>query len=261
MTASIGCPTCTGNQVPTTEEFVDRAKRIHGDKYNYSQTVYTKLHGKIIVVCELHGIFTPTASNHTHLKSGCPSCEKIIKRGTRAAQQRSMTTEEFIIKCIETHGDKYDYSKTIYTGRHKDCIVICKMHGEFNVRSNNHLTNGSRCPNCHISKGEEKIQNWLGMHNISYMAEYRFQDCRDKYPLPFDFYFPELNICLEYDGAQHDYNVFKTTHTAYEAYKLHDITKTEYCKNKNIQLFRIHHTDFYRVESILADLFETTTLL
>jgi hypothetical protein len=123
----------------TTEEFVLQAKKVHGnDKYDYSKTIYTKSYEKVIITCKRHGDFKLIANNH--LQGG--KCFKCFK------ENQTKTTEEFIKESKTIHGDdKYDYSKTIYSGAHEKLIIICKKHGDFVVRASSHLQ-GNICINC-----------------------------------------------------------------------------------------------------------------
>ena len=81
-------------------------------------------------------------------------------------------------------------------------------------------------------------------NNINYIPQKRFKDCKDNKPLPFDFYLPILNICIEYDGEQH----FKSKEhfggeQGFLTRQKHDQIKTDYCKNNNIPLLRISYKD------------------
>ena len=138
-----GCPKCKGNKIwetrgrITTEEFIRKAKEIHGGKYDYSKVEYTNANTKVCIICPEHGEFWQTPSSHLS-GQGCPKC---------AHPNANMTTEDFIIKAKQIHGDKYDYSKVEYVNSSTKVCIICPIHGEFFVRANNHLR-GIGCPNC-----------------------------------------------------------------------------------------------------------------
>lgn len=115
-----------------------------------------------------------------------------------------------------------------------------------------------RCPECVVYVGEKEVGNILSKHNIKYIIQYRFEDCRCKIPLPFDFYLPDYNILIEYDGEQHfrpvsfggindDKSLDKFIIT-----KIHDTIKNIYAKNNNIKLIRIPYYDFNNIEEILV---------
>lgn len=111
----------------------------------------------------------------------------------------------------------------------------------------NDFRNGTRCPVCNNSKGEEAIRKFLESKNIEYIQEYRFNDCRNKNPLPFDFYLPEYNICIEYDGRQHFEQVdWFGGIDGFKERKRNDNIKDNYCKVNGVHLIRIP----YIVENI-----------
>jgi len=131
----------------TTEEFIKKAIKVHGDKYDYSKTKYVRNDVKVIIICKKHTIeFEQIANNHLQ-GHGCLKCG-IIK----TAKKRKLTTEEFIRRAIEMHGDKYNYSKVEYGYSINKIIIICKYHNKkFEQSPHSHLR-GSGCPLC----GEEK---------------------------------------------------------------------------------------------------------
>lgn len=145
----------------------------------------------------------------------------------------------------------YDYSEVIYQGAHKAITIKCTKHGYFKQTANSHLS-GSGCKLCQESFGEKKIVNYLNFLNIKYIREYRFDDCKFKNPLPFDFYLPDLNICIEFDGIQH----FKPIERfggikAFDEMKIRDAIKSAYCGNNNIKLIRISYSEIKKIDDIL----------
>lgn len=125
-----------GRKRLTTEEFIKRARAVHGDKYDYSRTVYTKATEKVTIVCPEHGPFLQYPSNHRHGR-GCPAC----------AGNRRMDTAAFVERARDVHGDKYDYSKVDYRGAHEDVEIVCPEHGSFMQDPMTHLQ-GHGCPAC-----------------------------------------------------------------------------------------------------------------
>ena len=118
----------------------------------------------------------------------------------------------------------------------------------------NDFISGNRCPKCNMSKGEKAIENYLIKNAIKYIAQYRFEDCRNLLPLPFDFYIPSLNTCIEYDGIQH-FEVRKHFHENEESLKERqrlDNIKTQYCLDNDIKLIRISYLEFNNIETILT---------
>lgn len=120
------------------------------------------------------------------------------------------------------------------------------------------ILQGKACPRCRMSHGAVKIEQYLKNHNITYEREYRFDDCKNERPLPFDFFVPTLNMCIEYDGEQHFMPVrFGKNETdehvekKFASQKVNDDIKTNYCHENNINLVRIPYTDFNNINEIL----------
>ena len=132
------CPKCIGRGAykSTTQEFIEKAKNIHGDKYDYSKVEYINNHTNVCIICPVHGEFQQKPNSHL-MGCGCPACAGNIK----------LTTEEFIEKTREIHGDKYDYSKAEYVDYYTKVCIICPDHGEFWQTPNSHLM-GCGCPAC-----------------------------------------------------------------------------------------------------------------
>ena len=126
----------------TTEEFVKKAREVHGDKYDYSKVEYKNSATKVCIICPIHGEFKQTPNNHLRGQN-CPKC------GGRG----KLITEDFIKKAKEVHGNKYDYSKADYKNNHTKVTIICPAHGEFKQIPSSHLQ-GSGCPKC---GGREKL--------------------------------------------------------------------------------------------------------
>jgi hypothetical protein len=225
-----GCPICAGVGRNTTTKFIEEAKKIHGDKYDYTLVNYENVKTKIKIICRKHGIFSILSNNFLN-GQGCARC---------AGQNK--TTEDFIEEAEKIHGNKYDYSLVNYEKSKNKVAIKCQKHGVFKQRANNHL-NGIGCPICNESRGEGSIRKFLDEKNISFIRQYRFKDCKYKRSLPFDFYLPDFNTCIEYDGEQH----FKPKHNwggiqEYNMTVKKDNIKTDYCISNNLKLIRIPYT-------------------
>ena len=120
----------------TTEEFIRRAKEVHGDKYDYSKVEYVNNNTKVCIICPKHGEFWQAPNSHLQ-NHGCPYCAENVR----------FTTEDFIKKAKEIHGDKYDYSKVEYNGNRNSVTIVCPKHGEFRQRVYNHMM-GKGCFKC-----------------------------------------------------------------------------------------------------------------
>lgn len=146
---------------------------------------------------------------------------------------------------------------------------ICPKHREAGIqmmrKGNMNRNNIVGCPYCFdtkkfiFSKGEKAIENILNQLNIIYIPQYTFNECRDKNMLPFDYYLPHLNKCIEYDGQHHYFPVnFNgiTDELAEENYKntlKHDNIKNEYCKTNHIPLLRIPYYDFSNIDILVKN--------
>lgn len=193
-----GCKKCAlENDKSNTQEFIARAREIHGDKYDYSKVEYVNSQTKVCIICPEHGEFWQTPSKHLYNR-GCPECGKI-----RTHLAQFSNTQEFIEKAKQVHGDKYDYSKVNYINAifEKVCI-ICPEHGEFWQTPCNHL-HGDRCPKCKISKLEEKVLNKLNNLNIKYIWQASKKDLSWLGKQSLDFYLPDYKIAIECQGIQH----------------------------------------------------------
>jgi len=155
-----GCPKCkVYEQRSSTEEFIQKAILIHGDRYDYSLVDYKNNKTKVIIICPVHGEFLQIPNNH--LKGyGCQKCKDDGQRSS---------TEEFIKKAILIHGEgKYDYSKVYYKQSQTKVIIICPIHGEFQQEPSEHLRNKG-CPIC-------SIINMLNMNNRYNQGVYKIKN-------------------------------------------------------------------------------------
>ena len=235
-----GCPICAGNLKSNTEDFIKKAKKVHDDKYDYSLVDYKGAVEKVKIICPKsgHGIFEQEPSNHLD-GQGCPICGS-----ERSILLRTSRTSYFIEKAKKVHGNKYDYSLVDYKNAIKKVKIICTIpwHGIFEQTPTNHL-DGQGCPICQESKGERKVKNILIDYNIEYETQRKFDECRATKKLPFDFYLPDYNICVEYDGLQHFEPVKRFGgDEKYIKQKELDIIKTNFCLNNKIPLIRIKYT-------------------
>lgn len=236
-----GCPKCKGYNM-TNDEFIEKSIKIHDNKYKYDDTFYKSKKDTVKIYCNEHGYFEQMP--YLHLKGcGCPYC---------AGCARS-NNEEFIIKANKIHNNIYDYSKVNYKNAKSKIEIICKKHGSFWQTPNKHLT-GRGCPKCKNSKSENFIKKYLKNNNIKFKQQQKFDGCKYKRNLYFDFYLPEKNICLEYDGEQHfiNFRYKKDDKEKLEIRKIRDNIKNIYCKENNIKLYRIKYTD--KIEEKLNDI-------
>jgi len=189
-----GCQKCSGNYIPTTNEWIEKEKQIHTDKYDYSKVKYINSNTKIIIICKKHDEFNVTSTNHIDNKSGCPKC----------SGHYIPTTNEWIEKEMEIHCDKYDYSKVIYKNGKNKIRIICKNHGEFIQLPDSHIFQKSGCPNCRPNYSKKQIE-WLNfiskLKNINIqhaLNQIEFTIPSTKYKA--DGYCKETNTIYEFHG-------------------------------------------------------------
>lgn len=243
----IGCPKCAINAEVTFREFVRRSNEKHNFTYTYNESFFTNTITKTKIICPKHGEFWQVPFDH-YSGQGCPKCANRVK----------ITTEEFIEKAIKVHGDEYDYSKVDYVNAHVKVKIICPKHGIFEQTPNNHINGKQGCSKCNRSRGELRIAKFLNSIEADYKSEFRFNDCRYKKPLPFDFaVFKDSKIIalIEFDGIQHFRKVlrYKNTDGDLNLRKEKDLIKTKYCEKNNIKLIRISCFEFDSIETILKN--------
>lgn len=155
-----GCPSCGGCKPLTSTDFVNRARLVHGDRYDYSSTEYKNMDSKVGIVCNVHGRFFQLAASHLN-GNGCNKCST-----EEAAAKTRHTTHQFINKAQLVHGDAYDYSKVLYTRAREKVEIVCPRHGSFWQIANDHIQ-GNKCPMCKgiISRKEQLWLTAMGVPN------------------------------------------------------------------------------------------------
>ena len=224
---------CNGGVKYTKEIFINKSKKTHGNKYDYSKVEYNGIFKKVCIICPKHGEFWQTPHSHLH-GSGCPKCshEKI-------QDITKQCSNEFIEKSQKIHGNKYDYFKVAYKNAITKVCIICPKHGEFWQTPNKHL-NGQGCPKCKESSLEEKIRVCLEQHNINYQQE----KCFTHYNRRFDFYLPDYKTVIECQGIQHFEEInFFSKNTLKETIQ-HDKEKFLWCQTNDIKIIYFTNMNF-----------------
>lgn len=253
-----GCPYC-GNSAKgkslksNTKDFIDKAQRMFGDRYDYSLVVYKNATDKIIIQCKNHGNFLMSPNDHLS-GHGCKECGRLT-----TIQSRRSCKKKFLEQATIVHSTRYDYSEVVYTNNSTKVKIICPTHGAFWQSPNNHL-NGQECPRCNLSRGEWAIEKYLISNNISYCCQKTFDDCRNPLTnrkLRFDFYLPQNNMLIEYDGTQHFRcgglvnGQHRITLRELSDIQAKDTIKTDYAKSHGIRLLRIPYTEFSSINKLL----------
>ena len=148
----------------TTAEFIERSSKAHNCKYDYSKSIYVKNSDKLVVICPTHGEFLIRAHGHMSGK-GCLSCA-VEKRSAL----RLLSNDDFIKKSKLVHGEKYDYSETVYTKAKERVKIICRTHGAFYQIAYEHMK-GSDCKLCSARKvlASAFIHRSMKIHNNKYL--------------------------------------------------------------------------------------------
>jgi len=238
----------------TLEKFIEKANNKHNNYYDYSLTNYINNKIKVKIICPKHGVFEQQPNNHLHGQR-CIKC-----MGDNVRKARKFSNKDWINKFKKIHGDKYDYSKIkefAGCGMKNKIIIICPKHGEFLMRPQSH-SKGVNCPYCNISKGEDEIEKYFIENEIEYFSQYVFTDCinpKTTKKLPFDFYLPKYNTCIEFQGEQHykKTGYFEKRAGGLEGLQYRDKIKKDYCQNKNIRFIEISYKDFNNIKQILKE--------
>ena len=168
----------------------------HGNRYEYDKSTYVNVTKKINIKCKEHGWFLQKPFVH-YGGSGCDKCGY-----SESAEKKQINFEEFVIRSIEKHGNIYKYNKSGYINIFKPTEIECSKHGVFFQTPRNHYR-GSGCPKCISSRGETQVRLILERQNIKFQEQKIFDDLIHKNKLRCDFYLPEYNTVIEYNGLQH----------------------------------------------------------
>ena len=307
-----GCPICgreklADTQKDTQEEFIEKFKKVHGDKYDLSKVEYVNSVTPVTIICPEHGEFK-MRPNYLLNGRGCPTCgnskkgsfrklneedvkEKILKKFPNydtskihykslkdkiiigcpihgyyesvpyslmighgcpkcASEQQSTrqmkTTEQFIKEAMSVHGDKYDYSETIYRGAFEPVTIICKKHGPFQQKPTNHLS-GCGCQECGKleSKYEKEIIEFI---ESIYSGEIKKHNRWFLKGQEIDIVIPEKKLAIEFDGLywhseaqipERNYHLNKTKACETYGYQLIHIFEDEWIYKQDICKSRI----------------------
>ena len=159
------------SRIVSKDEFLKRAKQVHGDKYDYSKSNIVKMYEKICIICPRHGEFWQVAQEHLHGK-GCRQCGN-----ERIKNSKIKSFNNFLEKAIAVHGNKYDYSKVEYKTREDKICINCPEHGEFWQTPQNHLS-GRGCPKCaNEAKNKNRIirfDEFVRRANEKHKTKYKY---------------------------------------------------------------------------------------
>ena len=244
-----GCPKCANAYKPhpkkyTTERWIEKAKSVHGNKYDYSKSEYISPYDNVIIICPKHGEFKQKASYHLS-GNGCPKCgyEKV-------SSALLGNKEQFVKDARKIYGDKYDYSKVEYINNKTEVAVICPKHGEFKVRPDNHLTGRNGCPLCSVkhSMWEKDVLEYIKSLETDVISGEKKILCGKE----LDIFIPNKKIAFECDGLRWHSEMFKN--------KMYHLEKTIKARENGVSLFHIFEDEWVfkndivksRIKSILG---------
>ena len=200
------CPMCCTAHRLDTNSFIKLARKKHGFRYLYSEVVYKAGHSKVDIICRKHGVFKQTPAFHL-LGNNCPTCANLL-RGNPGFGRK--TTESFIEQAKSVHGNRYDYTETVYDVGYLPIFIKCPEHGRFKQTPDRHLQPGGICPKC-TSKDtswSQKAIDWIskeanrrkmkGVQHSLNGKEYRIPGTRFKV----DGFHEPSNTIFEFHGSR-----------------------------------------------------------
>lgn len=238
-----GCTACNKKKTATiktigydTKWFIDKAKAVHGDKYEYSAALYTKSDSKITIVCPIHGAFEQTAREHLR-GYGCKLC------GLRSLNEcNAKTADEFIKQSIAVHSNRYCYDFVNYVNQDEKITILCKKHGKF-LQSPKHHLRGQGCQICNISSGHLSINEFINSNNIKTVINDRMT--LDGFEI--DIYIPQLSVGIEYNGLY--WHSYDHKERKCEIFRHYD--KLEAALQHNISLIQVYENEWINNTSIV----------
>lgn len=227
--------------------FLEKVKQINPDVKVL--TAYIKTDEHVQCECLICGHIYPVLPLNLLKGRRCPQCAL-----QKASDRLRDSHDTFLEKLAKVHSNIRVVGK--YENQNTRVECECLNCGNVWNPVPYHLLSGVGCPDCQKSHGEKLIQTYLENRSIQFESQKRFDDCRYKYTLPFDFYLPQLNMCIEYDGIQHyeAREVFGGEKGLEETQK-RDQIKSDYCNQKGLRLLRIPY--YADALEILRKVFET----
>lgn len=227
----------------TVEEFIRRAKEIHGDKYSYDRVKdFKNVTEKVEIYCKkCKKYFWQRVSSHIYIKSGHPHRGYTVK----------VTLEEFIKRATQIHNGKYSYDRVkILEKTHSKIEIYCKKCKKYFIqRADDHLYHKRGCEYCvKMSSLEKSLRDFLIKNNINFDYEKRFDWLKYKGPMRLDFYLPDYNVAIECQGLQHFNNLGNLYRgdTFINRIKKDD-HKFNLCKEHNIKLLYFSDENNYDI--------------
>lgn len=230
------------------EEFIERAKACHSIQYDYSKVELKGLHSYVRIICPLHGEFKQKAS--THLRGhDCRKCGYI-----QNSIKRTKPLEKFIEDAVRVHGDKYDYSLTVYVSAKQKVAIRCKKHNYVFLQKPNAHLNGNGCPLCSQSHLEADVLRLLKSKGIVFEIEKAFDWLVSKDNLFLDFFLPEYGVAIECQGEQHFHACeYYGGESAFRANKRRDQLKKHLCEKHGIEVLYYSNVGIHYPYPVIED--------
>lgn len=258
MRGDNGCPQCSKlrcklNLLKDEEKYKEELFKAHGDSIKFIGP-YRGALKHVKVQCNRCGkIWDAPATALLRERFGCGNCSITLQHVAITKTQTQYEEELFdiyegYIMCVG------DYVNHITNIKHKCMDCGCEFESAPAT-----MLGYRHCPGCghNISKGEQIVRKWLDSHNIEYVSQKVFDDLIDTSYLRFDFYLPDYNLCIEYDGEQHFrpviYSNSQDIEYSFYICKMHDHLKNMYCKDNNIKLIRIPYWKISDIDTILSE--------
>lgn len=251
----VGCEECRIEKFrqircKTHEQYVKEVANVNPDIIVIGK--YTDARTQIEHYCIKHNVLWNSYPDNILRGIGCKEC------GNEKIKDKNIKSHDQYVKDLYIINPDIEVIEG-YKGANVAILHRCKIDGYMWSAKPANILFGKGCPQCNESKGERQVRQWLDEHGIAFMYQKIFVDCKDVRALPFDFYIPKYNLCIEYDGEQHfrpvDFDghgqelaLQQFTKTTY-----HDEIKNQYCKNNDIHLLRIPY--FKNVEEELEHFF------
>lgn len=234
-----GCQECANihrreKRLKEKEQFIKDARKIHGNKYDYSLVDYKGSDIDVIIICPIHGKFKQKPKHHL-LGSGCQKCGK-----ENCSEKQRLPKETILKRSKETHNNKYKYLPLNNLTVSDRMGVICPIHGIFVQRIEDHMR-GCGCPSCsnQNSKAEEEICSLL--NGIKF--ERRNRDLIDGKEI--DIYIPSIKLGIEYNGLRWH------TDFGFGRDKNYHINKLQKCNEQGIKLIQIFEDEWINHREIV----------
>ncbi len=231
------------NEIWTTESFIEKAKKIPNNNYDYSLVNVKSINEKITIICKEGHVYQQGIYEHLE-GMNCKICES-----NKMTKIRCLTTEQFIENSKRIFGlHKFNYSKTIYINTNTKLTLICnEKNHEFKKKPSRHYSSLG-CPYC-VNKSEAILYEYLKIININIIYQFYLKQIEQIKKNPFDFCIEELKLIIELDGRQHFEYVSKFKQSVEDRQKS-DFIKMMHALNNGYSIIRIYQPDFARKKNI-----------